>query len=335
MMARRMLLPFMCLTLLAVVVAPVPAAGPTVIKLAYEVPVTHPKGIWAADFKAKVEELSGGRLKVDVYPNAQLYPSEQATFDAVTLGAIQVSMPASSHIASFIPRYDLFNVGYLFSSEQQLYKFEDSALAKEMLTSLLEPRGVKGLGWANNVPLMIFGTKKAYVKVADFRGAKIRISGGPTRVADLKALGASTVTIPAAEVYLAAQQGVIDGALSSITFVATSKLYEAFHYVTKENFVVEPYPVVMNLAFWNSLPEDLKRVVETSAEYAQHQNRLKLDGLAADAFKLVQQNKMQVAQLSPDDVRAWKDALKMVEPTVAPLIGQQWLDRVRAFVARP
>jgi len=334
-MIKAMARALACSMVIGGLAVPAWAASPTTIKLAYEVAVSHPKGVWAADFKAKAEELSGGQLKVDIYPNAQLFPSEQATFEAVTLGAIQVSMPASSHIASFIPQFDLFNIGYLFANAPLLYKFEDSPLGKEMLTTLLEPKGVKGLGWANNVPLMVFGTKKAYVKTEDFRGAKIRISGGPTREADLKALGASTVNIPAAELYLAAQQGVIDGALSSITFVATSRLYEVLHHVTKENLVVEPYPIVMNLRFWKGLPDDLKRVVEKSAEYAQQQNRLKLEAMVADAFKVVQQNKMQVHQLSAGDIRAWEEALKTVEVKVAPIIGPQWLNRVKAFVAQP
>lgn len=304
------------------------------IKIAYEVGTTHPKGIWAADFKAKAEELSAGRLKVEIFPNAQLFPSEQATFEAVSLGVVQMSLPASSHLASFNPKFDVFNLGYLIPSMESLYKLEDSAIGKEMLTSLLTPKGVRGLGWANNVPLMVFGTKKGYVKLADFRGAKIRISGGPTREANFKALGASTVSIPAAELFLAAQQGVIDGALSSITFIATSKLYEVFHHVTRENLVAEPYPVVMNLAAWNKLPDDLKKIVQQSADYAQEQNRIKLDEMVADAFKTVEQNKMQIHKLSPEDAQAWKAALKKVEEKVAPIIGQEWIDRIKSFIAK-
>lgn len=335
MVLRRILVSIIWITVFSVLATESWSKDPIAsIKIAYEVGTTHPKGIWAADFKAKAEELSAGRLKIEIFPNAQLFPSEQSTFEAVTLGAVQMSLPASSHIASFVPKFDVFNLGYLFPSKESLYKLEDSAIGKEMLTSLLTPKGVRGLGWANNVPLMVFGTKKSYIKLADFRGAKIRISGGPTREANFKALGASTVSIPAAELFLAAQQGVVDGAQSSITFVATSKLYEVFHHVTRENLIVEPYPVVMNLAAWNKLPDDLKKAVQQSADYAQGQNRIKLDKMAEDAFKESEQNKMQIHKLSPEDVQSWKDALKKVQEKVAPIIGQEWIDRIKSFVAQ-
>lgn len=299
-----------------------------VIKLAHESPATHSKGVWAEDFKKAVEEKSGGKIKVELFHQGQLYASEEAGFQAVINGLIQMAIPSTGYVSAVVPQFQVVDLPMMFSSQEALYKFQDGDVGKELL-AMLEPKGVKGLGYISNIPLDLF-SKEPIVKIADLKGKKIRAH---TRILEssIKALGGSAITMPASELYLALEQGIVDGALTTVTYAAPNKYYEITKHLTKVRISAIAYPVVMNLQFWNSLPDDLKKVVQEAVAEATKQNRQKLESQEANALKTLQEGGMQIHELAPEEHERWVKALQAVYDEYGKAIGQELIAKVRSI----
>lgn len=304
---------------------------PVVVKLAYEVDTKHPKAVWAADFQEIVNEKSAGQIKVEVYPSGQLYNSEPATFEAVTGGVIEITLPSSAHLAGFLPQYQVFDIPGFFPSDKVLYKFQDSEFGQGLLKEA-EAKNVIGIGWANNAQLVTF-SNKPIVNLGDFKGKKIRQHGSPALEASVKALGGNPVVIPAAELYMSMNQGVIDGFFSTITHGNTAKLYEVAKYVTDMNISPLVYPVFINKDFYNKLDENQKKIIKDAASAATKNNRDNLVANIEAAWKNVQSQKgVTINKLTKDQQDEWNKALKSVHDKMAPAIGTDWLGKAKLWV---
>ncbi|MEW5898236.1 MAG: TRAP transporter substrate-binding protein [Bacillota bacterium] len=297
-----------------------------VIKLAHESPATHSKGVWAEDFKKAVEEKSGGRIKVELFHQGQLYASEEAGFQAVINGLIQMAIPSTGYVSAVVPQFQVVDLPMMFPDQEALYKFEDSEVGKELLAKL-EPKGVKGLGYISNIPLDLF-SKEPIVKISDFKGKKIRTHTAVLE-SSVKALGGNPMAMPASELYLAIEQGIVDGAFTTVTYAAPNKYYEITKHMTKARISAIAYPVIINLQFWNSLPDDLKKVMEEAVAEAIRQNRAKLKDQEEKALKTLQNGGMQVHELSPEEHAQWVKALQAVYDEYGKVIGQDLIDKVK------
>src|SRR5467141_2764528 len=184
----------------------VQAQQPLVLKFSHVVTDDTPKGKGAIRFKELAEAKTQGRVKVEIYPNSQLYKDREE----LQLGAVQMLVPSVSKFGPLgVRKFEVFDLPYMFADESSLERVVDGPVGTGLF-QLLEPKGIVGLAyWFNG--FKEFSANKPLRKLDDFKGLKIRIQSSKILEGEIKAFGAIPQVMAFSEVYTALQQGVVDG----------------------------------------------------------------------------------------------------------------------------
>lgn len=240
------------------------AAEPVLIKFSHVVAPDTPKGRAADYFKKLAEERTQGRVKVEVYPNSQLY-KDREEMEALQIGAVQMLAPS---LAKFGPlgvrSFELFDLPYIFPNKESLYRVMDGDIGMRLF-AMLEPKGIIGLAfWDNGFKQM--SANKPMRSVSDFKGLKMRIQSSKVLEAQMKALGANPQVMAFSEVYSALQQGVVDGTENPMSNLYTQKMHEVQKHLTLSDHGYLGYAVIVNKNFWNGLPADLRTILDKAMQ---------------------------------------------------------------------
>ncbi|TMJ79333.1 MAG: DctP family TRAP transporter solute-binding subunit, partial [Alphaproteobacteria bacterium] len=239
-----------------VLAGPARAQSPIVIKFSHVVAPNTPKGQAALKFKELAERYTDGKVKVEVYPNSQLYKDKEE-LEALQLGAVQMLAPSNSKFGPIgVREFEVFDLPYILPELKTLRKVTDGPLGAKLL-KLLEPKGMTGLAyWDNGFKQM--SANRKLVSPADYKGLKIRIQSSKVLEAQFRTLGSIPQVMAFSEVYQALQTGVVDGQENTWSNIYTQKMHEVQKYITNSNHGYIGYVVVVNKKFWDGLPADLR-----------------------------------------------------------------------------
>ena len=239
------------------------AQAPIVIKFSHVVAPDTPKGKGAQKFKELVEQRSGGKVKVEVYPNSQLYKDKEE-MEALQLGSVQMLAPSLAKFGPLgVKEFEVFDLPFLFKDEAA-FRNTTQTLGMELFKKL-EPKGIKGLAfWDNGFHIM--SANKPLHHVADFKGLKMRIQSSKVLDAQMRALGAIPQVMAFSELYQALQSGVVDGTEGVASNFLTQKIYEVQKHTTLSNHGHLAYAVILNKKFYDGLPADLRAIVDKAVE---------------------------------------------------------------------
>jgi C4-dicarboxylate-binding protein DctP len=303
------------------------ADEPIVIKFSHVVAPDTPKGKGATRFKELAEKYSGGRVKVEVYPNSQLYKDKEEV-EALQLGAVQMLAPSMSKFGPLgVKEYEAFDLPYLFPDTAALRKVTDGPVGKQMLQKL-ESKGIVGLAfWDNGFKIM--SANKPLLTPDDMLGLKMRIQSSKVLEAEMKTLGALPQVMAFSEVYQALQTGVVDGTENPPSNMFTQKMHEVQKYATLTNHGYLGYVLIVNKNFWDGLPNDvraqLQQAVEESTAYANDISQKENDA-ALEAMQKSGKTEFHVP--TAQERQAWIDALKPVHKQMASRIGKDLLQSI-------
>nr|WP_041660500.1 TRAP transporter substrate-binding protein [Arcobacter nitrofigilis] len=287
------------------------------LKFSHVVSPNTPKGK-AADFFAKrLEELSGGKIDVQVYPSSQLY-NDSAVLKALRLDSVQMAAPSFSKFGKIVPQLALFNLPFLFKDIDQLHRVQDGPVG-EKLKSLVTAKGFVALNFWDNGFKQLSSSKEPLLMPKDAEGQKFRIMSSKVLEAQFKAVGANPQMMPFSEVYSGLQQGVIDAAENPFSNIYTKKFYEVQKYLTVSNHGYLGYLVVMSKKFWNSLPKDLQKDVVQAMNEATQKEREYAQELNDSQFQKIKDyaketGKLKIYVLTPEQRAAWKKAVSKIYP---------------------
>lgn len=239
-------------------------------------------------FKKLVEERSHGRIKVDVFPAAQL-GAEVAMMEGLRLGSIDVACANAPNAATIFPELGLFSVAYLFKdiphfervvTEPRFVKRFDEIVASKDV-------GIKVLGFYAAGVRNIYSRKGSVSSPDDLRGLKIRVQNNPVEVKVWRAFGAIPTPMNFGEVYQALQSGVIDAAENGLAVIESNKHYEAAKYISQTEHQRNLSTLYINEKKLASLPPDLQKIVmEAGKEAAVHERKKDAEFVAAAADRL-------------------------------------------------
>src|ERR1700755_1569264 len=237
-------------------VGPAAAQSPIVIKFSHVVAANTPKGLAGDTFKEMAEKYTDGKVKVEVYPNSQLYKDKEE-LEALQLGAVQMLAPSNAKFGPIgVKEYEVFDLPYVLPDLATLRKVNDGPVGAKLL-KLLEPKGMIGLAyWDNGFKEM--SANKKLVTPADYRGLKFRIQSSKVLEAQFRGLGVVPQVMAFSEVYQALQTGVVDGQENTWSNIYTQKMHEVQKYITETNHGYIGYVVVTNKKFWDGLPADIR-----------------------------------------------------------------------------
>src|SRR6266508_2389842 len=301
--------------------------GPIVIKFSHVVATDTPKGQAALRFKELAEAATKGRVKVEVYPNSQLYKDKEE-MEALQLGAVQMLAPSLAKFGPLgVKEFEVFDLPFVFDDYTALHKVTQGPIGKKLL-SRLEPKGILGLAyWDNGFKVM--SANKPLKSPADLRGLKMRIQSSKVLDSEMRSVGAIPQGMAVSEVYQALQTGVVDGTENPPSNLYTQKMHEVQKYVTLSNHGYLGYAVIVNKKFWNDLPADIRAqldgAMKEATKYANDIARQENDDALA---KVRATGKTQIIELTPEEKKAWKKALIKVHRDSEASIGKALIQEI-------
>ena len=318
---------------LALTGLPALAQSPITIKFSHVVAPDTPKGKGADKFKELAEKYTEGKVKVEVYPNSQLYKDKEE-LEALQLGAVQMLAPSLAKFGPLgISDFEAFDLPYIFDGYDQLRKVTDGEVGKGMLAKL-EEKGIKGLAfWDNGFKIMSANSKLHTPD--DFLGLKMRIQSSKVLEAQMNALGAVPQVMAFSEVYQALQTGVVDGTENPPSNMYTQKMHEVQKHATLSNHGYLGYALIVNKAFWDGLPEDVRANLDKAVDEATAYG----NGIAKDENDKALQamkdaGKTEFHELTPEEKTAWLEALTPVRAEMADRIGADLIKSIEAATAQ-
>jgi C4-dicarboxylate-binding protein DctP len=288
-----------------------------VLKFSHVVSPNTPKGKAADFFEKRLEELTEGKIDVQVYPSSQLY-KDNAVLKALKLDSVQMAAPSFSKFGKIVPQLALFDLPFLFKDMAHLHRVQDGIVGKK-LKQMVTDKGYVALNFWDNHFKQLSSSKKPLLLPSDAAGQKFRIMSSKVLEAQFHAVGANPQMMPFSEVYSGLQQGVIDGQENTNSNIFTKKFHEVQKYMTLTNHGYLGYLVVMSETFWNSLDKELQdKVVQAmneatvkEREFAQELNTQQLD-LIKEYAKTT--GKLEIFQLTPEQKKQWQEAVSKIYP---------------------
>ncbi len=283
--------------------------------------VDTPKGQAAEFFRRRAEELTGGRVRVEVYPNSTLYKDREEV-EALQLGAVQMLAPSLSKFGPLgLKEFEVFDLPFLFSDHEALRKVTQGPVGRALLEKL-ETKGIVGLAYWDN-GFKAFSAQRPLRTPADFRGLRVRIQPSVVLDAQMRALGAVPQVLAFSDVYRALRAGVVEGAENPISNIYTQRMHEVQRHVTLTAHGYLGYAAIVNRRFWDGLPEDVRAQLERAmAEATEYEYRIAQEKNEADLAKLRAAGTTTVHVPTAAERLALKRALVPVHAQVEERIGK-------------
>ena len=268
----------------------------------------NPRHTASLKFAEVAKAKSNGRIEVTVAPASQL-GDDAAMVTALRTGALDMSANSQGAVANAVPEYAAFGMPFLFASQAQAWKVMDGPAGKELAQKSAE-KGLVVLGYWDNGIRHMSNSKRPLSKPEDLKGLKMRTPPDAVTVDIMQALGAEAQQIKFAELYVALQQGVVDGQENPLMNIHASKLYEVNKFISMTGHKYEMTPLLMSKRSWDRLSDADKKVLqEAAADATQLQRKLSKES----DEKLISELKAKGVQINTVDKAAFAKATGNVD----------------------
>ena len=299
-----------------------------VIKFPHVTAPATPKGQSAERFKQLAEQRFPNRVRVEVYPSAQLMEDSES-LEALAFGEVQMIAVSLSVFDRLTTKFQVFDLPFLFPDMASVERFQQGAAGRAMLGALGE-QGMLGLGFWHNGMKQLSGPKPL-VHPADAAGLKFRVMESDILQAQIEAVGGSPQKMAFGEVYQALQTGTVDAQENTWSNIYSSKFYEVQPYVTETNHGYIGYFVAVNKPFWESLPPDLRAGLEDAmAEVTAWGNARAEEINAEGKQRIAESGRTEILALTPEQLAEWQGAMRPVWEEFRPSIGTDLIDAALA-----
>ena len=284
------------------------AAAEYTMRISHQMPPGHHTAINLEQFAKEVKAATKGRVEVQNFGAAQLFKPNQH-HPAVASGKIEAAIMLNFQWGGTIPEMSVSVIPYLMTSVAKQKAFIGSPASK-LLDAKMEAKGVKNIAWIVDTNDGIFtSNNKPLVTPADFPGLKIR---GLNKLFDagLEAMGASPSAMPGSEVYQALQTGVLDAAITGTKAAYSRKYFEIQKYGVASNIILAFDNLVVNPAWWDGLPPELRKAIQGAADKAVKRSIRNTDGVPPEDVKILNDNGMKAVALTKAQEQVMADAMQ-------------------------
>lgn len=222
-----------------------------IIRLGHGLDVTH--SVHQAMLKAAgyLEEISAGKMHLQIYPNQQL-GSERECLELLQIGSLDMTKVSGAVMENFAPKLRIFGLPFLFDNKDHLFRVLDGPIGRELLNEG-ENFWLKGLGYYDSGSRSFYTRERPVVTPEDLSGLKIRVQESVSALEMVKQLGGSPTPISWGELYTAIQQGVVDGAENNPPSFYLSRHYEVCKYYIIDEHTMIPDILLVSTHLWNRL----------------------------------------------------------------------------------
>lgn len=264
-MSRR----FLALTLLAAglgLAAAPPASAQVTMRLA-SATINDVQHEWQKVFAEELAERVGDQVKVEIYPASQL-GSIPRMVEGVLFGTIESFVTPTSFLVGTDPRFQVFDAPALFEDGEHAGRTLHHADYRDHIETFALDKGVRIIGAIYNSPMLLLANRPVET-LGDFGGLKVRTFSSPLQMQPLSALGSSPVPLSLNEVVPAMQSGAIDGLLAGMPILTAFQYWDVAEYVTDLNFAIVVSVSVVNEAWLQAQPEEIRTAILEAGRAAE------------------------------------------------------------------
>ncbi len=314
---------------LAMTFASFAAQAQTTIRVTLQLPEKHSLGQnWLA-FKKIIEKESGGELKLQLFPSAQLYKDKQVP-EAVGSGAVEAGSAFLGRFAGSVPAVEIINLPFFFRDEAHLRAAaaNGSTMRNILDAAVVKETGAKVLWWQAFGRNVYLNKGDPIRTPADLKGKKVRTYGkvlGWT----VEALGGAPTLMSGSKQFLAYQQGAVDVGMTGASAVKSRKLFEVMDNMTLSYDSAIEFVAVMNNDFFNSLSPKNQEIITKAAALVEKQLRDEVYNGEASVVAAVS-DKINVVKLTEKERALWVEATKSVVEKFATERGKVAVEAIKA-----
>ncbi|MBL3597457.1 TRAP transporter substrate-binding protein [Rhodovulum sulfidophilum] len=298
---------------------------PVTLRLAHVVNEQDAYQVAAVAFRDLVAERSDGKITVEIVPNATL-GDERTLLEGMQIGSVDMGLITNGPVANFVEEMAVFELPFLFPSDEAAYKVLDGEIGQELLDRLADVN-LKGLAYAERGFRNLTNSRRPVATPADLDGLRIRVMENPVYTDSFRALGANAIPMAWTEALTAMQQGTIDGQENPVGVVHAFKLNETQTYMTMTRHTYAPAIFVMGMPAWSKLPEAAQEIVLKSARDAAAAERAFNAETEAEQLAELKAAGMEVNETP--DLAAFKQAVAPVYEKYGEKFGDV-LSRIQA-----
>ena len=237
-----------------------------VIKLGHSLDAKHPSHIAIEYMNKRLQVLSGGAMRIDIYPSGQL-GSERESIELLQIGSLGMIRVSASPLEGFIPRMKVFSLPYVFDNNTHYWQVLNSDVGKSLLLDG-EKFLVRGLGYFDAGSRSFYTNHTPVYTPKDLVGQKIRVMSSQTAVAMVNSMGGSATPISYSELYTSLQQGVVDGAENNPPSFYLSRHYETSKFYTLDEHTSIPDIIMISQYVWNTLTPQQQQWLQMAVDEA-------------------------------------------------------------------
>ncbi|KJS21683.1 MAG: C4-dicarboxylate ABC transporter [Clostridiaceae bacterium BRH_c20a] len=277
-----------------------------IIRFSHVVAESSPKGKAAKLFAQLVQERTKGKVEVQVYPNSTLYKDGEE-IKALLDNNVQIIAPATAKLTEMYPEWQVFDLPFLFNNYMEVHRVMDGELGQRLF-EIMKKDNIMGLAmWDSGFKQI--SAVRSIKEVEDFHGLIFRTMPSPVLKSQFELLGASIKELPFSEVYSALQTGVANASENPLSNFYSKKFYRVQPHLTISNHGYLAYTVLTNASFWNSLPDEIRIILEETLKEVTLWEREEAQKQNAEVEKLLGETGTTIYYLTDKQKEEWKRLL--------------------------
>lgn len=304
------------------------SASASMLRLSHN---TGDVGSWqegAEKFNELLSAATDGKLKVRIFPNAQLAGGDQMKqVEMVSRGVIDFVLTSAINVTPLVPEMAVFSLPYLYSNYDQVDATMQGAPGARM-SEIMAGHGIIVLAWGESGFREVTNNLRPIKTPADMKGLKMRVAG-PMYIDVMNALGANPQQMQWAETFGALKQGVVDGQENPIgAVIIPLRVYEVQKYLTAWHYSYDPIFLGVSQSRWDGFDDATKQKVRQAAVEAMAYQREITREATAGGIGFLRGKGMEVYEPTVEELHAFRDAARPAFDVWAAKVGN---DLVKGF----
>ena len=264
------------------------------LKLAHGLNTDHPVHQAMIFMAERLDAISEGQLKIEVYPSQQL-GTERQCLELLQIGSLAMTKVSAAVMENFSPEIKVFGLPYIFRDREHAYKTFEGPIGQSLLRAG-EKYWLRGLTYFDAGQRSFYTKSKPVESPEDLEGLKIRVMQSPVAINYVRTLGGSPTPISWGELYTALQQGIVDGAENNPPSFYTSRHYEVCKYYSLNEHTAVPDILVIGTVAWNALSTIEQSWLQQAADEASIEQRRLWQIAENEALEAVAQAGVEISR---------------------------------------
>lgn len=300
------------------------------LRMAHDLPQDSAYHVGALAFAESASEMSGGRIEIEVFPDAQLGDA-RAMLDGMQTGSVDIAPLGTGFMSGVIPEIQFVDLPFLWDNASHAYGVLDGDQVSQIMEPLFQNQGLVQLAWWELGWRQLTNNVRSVTVPEDLEGIKLRVPESPLYLAAWETTPANVTPLDFAELYNALEQGVVDGQENPLNLINSVRFYEVQDFLTLTNHAYSAAALVISQETWDALDADLQGALLMAAEASSDAQRNAASGADDEYLQTITDFGVDVTQLDAAGTMAFRELMSeawTIYLDSVGAVGQDLLDAV-------